>query len=316
MRRILVLSCLPIMLLWAARPQSLSQSSTNSSGPLFTVKVDEVSLTFHAYDDTGQSVDSLTPGDLTIYDNYKPPGKILLFKLLRDQPVRSGILLDTSESMQDFISRSRAVATEYIRQHLRQQFDHAFIEDFGYVSRILQPWTGDSSSLSAGIAEAVPGPANPRGGTAIFETLYSTCLYQFGRSDPPSSGNVILLFTDGVDISSHVDLKSAIDLCQRANVAVYIFAPEQRGSSTGPANVSRLTSETGGRMFHLEEGDAEIRRDLNRIDADARNEYWLVYRPADLRRDGSFHSIYVGTSRPDTSIDVRAGYYAPTDKKP
>ena len=307
----LLLVSLQIVLLCAAMPRAMSQSSASGSAPLFTLAVDEVSLTFQASDDNGHFADSLKPGDLTIYDNYKPPRKILVFKLLRDLPVRAGILLDTSESMQESVSRSRFVAAEYVRQFLRPQTDQAFIEDFGYVSRIIQPWTGDSGALSVGIAGAVPGPANPRGGTAVFETLFSACLYQFGKSDHPSSGNVILLFTDGVDISSHVDLKSAIDVCQRANTAVYVFSPEQDSPSTGPANVSRLTTETGGRMFHLQESDAETRRDLDQIDADARNEYWLVYRPANLKRDGSFHSIYVGTSKPTTTIDVRAGYYAP-----
>jgi Ca-activated chloride channel homolog len=276
-----------------------------------TVAVDEVSLTFHASDDRGQPVNTLSPADLTIYDNLKPPRKILGFKLLRDQPVRAGILLDTSESMGTAIGRSRTVAAEYVHRLLRPQTDQAFIEDFGSISRITQPWTGDSRALSVGIGDAIPGPSNPRGGTAIFDTLYSTCLYQFGKSDHPSSGNVILLFTDGVDNSSHVDLKSTVDICQRANTAIYIFSPEQQVPSTGRANVSRLTSETGGRVFLLDESDGEIRRDLDRIDADARNEYWLVYRPADLKRDGSLHSIYVGTSRPGTAIDVRAGYYAP-----
>jgi Ca-activated chloride channel homolog len=309
MRR--VLACFPIMLLWSTMPQSPSQSSAGSSEPLFTVAVDEVSLTFHASDNSGQSVDSLAPSDLTIYDNYNPPRKILVFNLLRDQPVRAAILLDTSESMAGTIGRSRAVATEYVQHFLRPQTDHALVEEFGYVSRITQPWTGDSRALSFGVEDSVPGPANPRGGTAIFDTLYSTCLYQFGKSDYPSSGNVILLFTDGADNSSHVELKSAIDICQRASTAVYAFTPEHREPSTGPANVSHLTSETGGRIFHLDESDAEIHRDLDHIDADVRNQYWLVYRPAELKSDGSFHSVYVGTSRPDTTIDVRAGYYAP-----
>lgn len=100
-------------------------------------------------------------------------------------------------------------------------------------------------------------------------------------------------------------------MCQRANTAVYVFSPEEGGPSTGPAKVARLTSETGGRAFHLNESDAEIGRDLNSIDADVRNEYWLVHRPAKLKHDGSFHSVYVGASTPGTTIDVRAGYYAP-----
>ncbi|HTV81674.1 MAG TPA: VWA domain-containing protein [Acidobacteriaceae bacterium] len=310
--RVPTLACSLILSLGVMTRPSMAQSSVAGSGPLFTVAVNEVSLTFHAYDAAGQCVNNLTPSDLTIYDNLEPPRKILVLKLLRDQPVHAGILLDTSESMQGASDRSRAVATEYVERYLHLKTDRAFIDDFGYISRILQPWTGDPRALAAGVSEAVPGSANPSGGTALFETVYSACLYQFGESDRPASGNLILLFTDGEDTSSQVDLKSAVDECQRANTAVYVFRPEEQGPSTGPANLSRLTSETGGRMFYLDEGNAEVRRDLNWIDADVRDRYWLVYRPAQLTHDGSFHEIYVGTSRPDTTIDVNAGYYAPS----
>jgi Ca-activated chloride channel homolog len=311
MRIARVIACSAILAMGAAEPCLHSQSSAGDPGALFTVAVDEVSLTFHATDAAGHSVNNLAPGDLTIYDNLKRPGKILAFQLLHDQPVHAAILLDTSESMLEASTRSRDIATDFVREHLRAGADQVLIEDFGYVSRILQPWSGDSEVLAAGVTQALPGRANPRGGTALFEAVYSTCLYQFGDANHPASGNVILLFTDGEDNASRVDLESTIDQCQRANVAVYVFSPEAQGSSTGPGKLSRLTAGTGGRWFHLDESEAEASSDLSRVVSEARDRYWLVYRPADLKHDGSFHSIYVGASKPDVTVDVRAGYYAP-----
>ena len=216
--------------------------------------------------------------------------------------------------MQGAISRARAISTEYVRRLLRPQTDRAFSEDFGYVSRITQPWTGGPNALAAGIGEATAGGDNSRGGTALSDTLYSACLYQFGKSDHPTIGNVILLFTDGEDNTGHVDLRSVIDICQRANTPIYVFRPQPAGgSSSGPKNLALLTSQTGGRVFLLDDSAAETYKNLSTIDAALRNQYWLVYSPVELKHDGLFHQIYVGTSdsADNVTIGVRAGYYAP-----
>jgi Ca-activated chloride channel homolog len=302
------------------RPQShagaASQEGAAWDGPRanFYAPVDEVSLTFHAADTQGLPVTDLNLNDLTIYDNYKAPGKILVFENLGETPTKAGILLDTSGSMATWIARDRTIASQYVQRLLRPQTDYAFIEEFGSVSRMVQQWTGDVHALSNGISEAAPGSANPLGGTALFDTIFSACLYQFGKSERPASGNFILLFTDGEDNASHVDLRSAVNMCQAADTAIYAFRPRlAESNSPGPKNLSQLSSETGGRTFRLDSTEAETETDLKIIDSDLRNRYWLVYRPVELKHDGSFHTIYVGgsDSARDLTIDVRSGYYAP-----
>jgi len=292
--------------------QTNAAEAQNASPLNFNVSVDEVSLTFHASDVRGLPVANLKLNDLTIYDNLKRPGKVLVFQSLRDAPIRVGILLDTSESMEGFISRGQAVSIEYVQRLLRPQTDHAFVEDFGYVSRIIQPWTSSPFALANGIGEATAGRDNPRPGTALFDTVYSACLYQFGKSDSLASGNFILLFTDGEDNTSHVDLKDVVNICQRANTTIYAFRPEpNQDSSSGPRNLGLLTSGTGGRVFHLDNSEAGIYKDLSTIDSGLRNQYWMVYRPAELKHDGKFHEIYVGAATDNITIDARTGYYAP-----
>ena len=317
MRQRWIIYCLLIALFaytHSLEPQTNSTADQSTQPMRLNVSVDEVSLTFHAADVRGLPVTNLQLNDLTIYDNYKSPRKILVFRSLQDIPIRIGILLDTSESMQGAISHARTIATEYVRRLLRPQTDRAFSEDFGYVSRITQPWTDDPNALVAGIAKATAGIDNPRGGTALFDTIYGACLYQFGKSDHPTSGNVILLFTDGEDNTGHVDLRSVIDICQRANTSIYAFRPQPaENSSSGPRNLALLTYQTGGRVFHLDDPETETYKNLSTIDGALRNQYWLVYRPTELKHDGLFHQIYVGTSdsADNVTIGVRAGYYAP-----
>jgi hypothetical protein len=47
------------------------------------------------------------------------------------------------------------------------------------------------------------------------------------------------------------------------------------------------------------------------VEADLRNQYRLVYRPAELKHDGSFHRIELKAPDRVDSLHVRSGYYAP-----
>lgn len=205
------------------------------------------------------------------------------------------------------------ISIEYAQRILRRRTDQAFAMDFGFVSRMAQDWTSDPSVLTAGIRQIAAGKQNPLGGTAIFDTIFRACLYEFGKIDHAASGNFILLFSDGEDNTSHVSLADAVDRCQRSNTAIYAFRAEPNPSlfSTGPKTLAELASQTGGRVFSDSDSAAQIDADLRVIEADLRNQYRLVYNPAQFKPDGSFHHIELrGPERVD-SITVRSGYYAP-----
>jgi Ca-activated chloride channel homolog len=191
-----------------------------------SVSVDEVSLSFHAADAHSLPVNDLKLDELSLLDNGKPPRKILAFGSLRDFPIRAGILMDTSESMEGFLARNRAIAIEYAQRLLRQQTDQAFTMDFDSQSRVTQPWTGNTPALTAGIRSFIAGGKSHIGGTAIFDAIYRACLNQFGRLDRMGSANFILLFSDGEDNASMASAKDAVAMCQRANTAIYVFRAE------------------------------------------------------------------------------------------
>jgi Ca-activated chloride channel homolog len=86
--------------------------------------------------------------------------------------------------------------------------------------------------------------------------------------------------------------------------------PESRFSD-GPKTLAQLASQTGGRVFKNEGSDEAIYNDLRTIEADLRDQYRLVYKPAELKHDGSFHRIQLKGPERVESIVVREGYYAP-----
>ncbi len=304
-----LLLCVPVR---QSDGQSDAAVAKKANSYRVSLPVDEVELTFHAADINGLPVNDLKLDELSLLDNGKPPEKVLGFYLPKDHPIRAGILVDTSESMDEHRGDDQAVAIEYAQRVLRQQSDKAFVTYFGYISKITQDWTSDPAALVDGIRKTVAGGVNPQGGTAIFDTIFRTCLYQFGDIDHAASGNFILLISDGEDNASHTSLQEAVDICQHSNTAIYAFHSEPKeGFSSGPGTLAELASKTGGRVFVSDGNEAGISDDLRIIEEDLLNQYRLVYKPADLRHDGSFHRINLITPKRVRRITVRSGYYAP-----
>jgi VWFA-related protein len=213
--------------------------------------------------------------------------------------------------MQQNVSENRAISIKFAQRLLRQQTDQAFVMDFGYVSRITQPWTSDPAALAAGIHQVVAGRENPLGGTAMFDTLFRACFNVFGDVDHAASGNFILLFSDGEDNASHTSLEEVVDICQHANTAIYAFRAEPAPNlfSGGPKALANLAEQTGGRVFPGEDSETGIDSDLRIIEADLRNQYRLIYNPARLTHDGAFHRIELKTPERVQSLTIRSGYY-------
>lgn len=305
-----------LMLVGGARcADSQTHAAPDQSAETYGLRVfdDEVVVTFHAADANGLPVNDLKIDELRLLDNGRPPRKVLAFQSLQDFPIRAGVLIDTSDSMRASLAGNRAISIKYAQKLLRQKTDQAFVMDFGRLSRVLQPWTNDAGTLTAGIGKITAGGESRMSGTAIFETIFRACSNEFGKVDHAASGNFILLFSDGEDNASHVSLKDAVAMCQRSNTAIYAFRTDADVSfgSSGPQTLAELAAETGGRVFHDVGSEAGVYEDLRSIEADLRNQYRIVYKPVDLKHDRSFHRIEIrGPERVD-KITVRSGYYAP-----
>jgi len=246
-----------IALLLTLAPHARAQADAPSQSPApyrLNVSVDEVILTFHAADAHGLPINDLKLSDLTLLDNGIPPAKILDFQLQQNFPIRAGILIDTSISMSPHRFRDQSIATEYAQQLLRQQTDQAFVLNFDRTAQLIQSWTSNPTELTAAIHNTTHG--DPIGGTALFDALYAACRSQFGAIDHRSSGNFILLFSDGEDNASFLDLETAVDMCQRTNTAIYAFSPDP--NSPGIPTLAQLAAQTGGALFHDDASATDI----------------------------------------------------------
>lgn len=291
-----------------AEPGIDSQTSENPVAYNLKVSVDEVELTFHASDAQGLSVNDLR---LDEFSHLRQQSVAAADRAFRNAPRPSslgGHPHRTSSSMEQNLPTDRAIAAAYVERLLRQKTDQAFVMDFGRRSQMRRTWSNNPDLLLSAIQETRVFPST----TAIFDTIYAVCRYQFGKLDPAPKGNLILLFSDGEDDASFLSLQTAVSMCQQTNTAIYAFHAESTSGSMGTGTLAQLASQTGGRVFRDNVSAREMDEDLHWIEANLRNQYRWVYDPAQLDRDGTFHRIVILPPPRVANIHVRSGYYAPS----
>jgi Ca-activated chloride channel homolog len=293
----------------AAFSQTKKPPATTDDPYILNITVDEVSLTFHAADFHGIPIDDLKLNDLCILDNGKPPRQVVAFEAHQNLPVRFGVLMDTSRSMLEYLSRNQSIANEYVTQLLHKQTDSAFIMRFDSESKVMQSWTADNNALTVSLRNVAADHASRLGGTVLFDSIYKACRDQFGTANP-LAGNFILLFTDGIDNASHARIEDDIDICQKANTAIYVFSVEPKSIfSAGQKTLTELAIKSGGTIF-FDQTRETIWNDLRIIDRNLRSQYRVVYKPRYFKRDGSFHRIKLDSPTRGGVITTRSGYYA------
>lgn len=295
----------------ASCPSQADQSKSSPAVPPFSfhVPVDEISLRFHASDHNGRSLSELTVSDLKLSDNDQTQRQILTLQPLRDLPIRAGFLFDVSASVLRDIDFDRSIIEIYASRLLRKGVDQAFVMQFDRETLLIQNWTGSDSTIAAGVGTIGLRPNRYEPLTAIFDSLYTACR-DLWPNQSETTGNFILLFTDGEDDASHVYLSEAVDMCQRRHVAIYVFDSRRSShSSDGYNTMNDLAVQTGGRIF-IHPRREDIWRDLQTMEAEQRNQYLLVYKPRLLAADGSFHRIGLQCLIPGARIAARSGYYA------
>jgi Ca-activated chloride channel homolog len=278
-----------------------------------SVSVNEVEITFHAADGHNLPVFDLRPDEVDVFDNDHGPGQIISMRELNGRPIHAGFIIDTSGSVATQLARTRREAQEAVAKLVMATTDEGTAISFGRFRRVVQNWTNQKNSLVRSIGQIGATAYDPIDGTSVYDTLLSTCLYEFGRDAGATAANVILLFSDGADTASHETMQAAIDRCRQNHTAIYAFSPEPvpGTSSLGPETLQRLTEQTGGRLFYTDAPDGDIHADLDTVASDLRNEYFLLYRPRTLNHDGAFHRIVLVGPERVAKIVGTSGFYAP-----
>ena len=292
-----------------ATPANATQQPQAAGNGSFTLRtfVPEVDLVFTVTDGKGHFVTGLKQSDLGLLDDGKHPERVISFTQQANLPLRIGILLDTSNSIRSRFQFEQQAATEFLLQVLRPKQDAAFVTGFDVRLDLAQDYTNSIDKLSTAIEKLRPG-----GGTAFFDAVYQTCRDQMLTIQSNETlRKAIIIVSDGEDNYSRVYEQDAIKECQRAETIVYTISTNVSPSkSKGDDVLTRLSDATGGRAFFPTKIE-DVAAGFRAIEEELRSQYSLRYRPADLKQDGAFRSIYLVSI--DQRYHVRAlkGYFAP-----
>lgn len=277
-------------------------------------RVSEVRVFFSATH-SGKFVDSLSIADVRVMDNYNPVIDITHFGRQQDLPLRVGILIDTSGSVDPRFTFEQQAAIKFLRTILRPGYDRAFVMGFSDHLEVGQDYSDDPNLLAAGVARLHTG-----GGTAFLNSVVAGCrkLADEKPGDEPYA-RILIVLSDGNDNTSHITLAQALREVQLDDVTVYAMNTRvgsldrgtEFGSDEGDRALKRLAKQTGGRFFSRpplqRAGPAFVA-----IEQELRNRYALFYRPNTLVDDDRFRAIRIVANKSGRRLRVRCrkGYYA------
>lgn len=256
-------------------------------------------------DPLNRPVTGLEKDNFRIYED-KVEQTIVSFSM-EDEPVAVGLVFDTSGSMGDKLKRSRMAASEFFK--FADPKDEYFLVEFDNTPRLEVPLTEDTGRIEEQLTFS-----RSRGSTALLDAIY-LALHEMKKSK--MSKKALLIISDGGDNHSRYTLNEVNDVVRESDVLIYsigVFGgastPEEM---TGPALLSRVSEQTGGRLFEAD--PAELPDIAKNIGIELRNRYVLGYSPKNALRDGKYRQVSIRLAPPRGLPPLKAhwrmGYYAP-----
>jgi Ca-activated chloride channel homolog len=280
---------------------------------------DEVAI-FFAATDHGKSVTNLTGNDIGIRDDRKPPAAITGFRNEGQLPLRLGLVIDTSASIEGRFKFEQNAAANFMQKVVTGPNDLAFVVGFANSILLVQDFTGDQKLISRAVGQLVPS-----GGTALWDAVAFAADKLASRPEAEPVARILVVISDGQDNSSTVTLKQAINTAQHGEVAIYtissreavadpLITTESGEGVLGEHALAILANLTGGAAYapgnvHRLDGSFN---DLQQV---IRSRYLISYKPAVFKRDGQYRAIDIKVEKDGHKLRVyaRKGYYASTN---
>lgn len=230
-----------------------------------------------------------------------------------DLPISSVLLLDASESMR---GEPLEAALAGVRRFVERTKDEDETMVALFSDRLLGATTfnRDEEALQAALGEL-----QATGGTAVNDHLY----YALNRLQPRLGRRVVVLLSDGLDVSSFLDMDAVLWRARRSQAMVYwlrlgatgrgnqapLYSTVWRDSPANARQYQTLTQavvESGGRILDIRSVD-EIDDAFARVIDELRQQYVLGFHPRDARNDGSWRPLRLQV-RGNLDVRTRAGY--------
>ncbi len=307
-----------VCLAMAAHAQASSPAPGEKKSGEYTISVDVNEVVLHAtvLDKKDRVVNDLNQSDFRVYEDGAL--QTLTHFAHADIPVTMGIVIDDSGSMRDKRQAVNAAALIFAKTSNPQ--DQAFVVNFNDVYYLDTP--GDFASTIEDLKSALD-KIDSRGGTALRDAVIASLDHlKLGNRDK----KVLLVITDGDDNASRYTLAELMSAAQKSNAVIYtigllgsdetsnLFKVHGHEAHEAAKVLRELSEATGGEPYFPKSLD-EVENTCRQIARDIRNQYTIVYRPTNLKRDGTFRNIRVdafqGGGKVKLTVRTRPGYFAP-----
>ncbi len=275
----------------------------------FTIRrvVDEVAV-FFGVTSGGHTMTDLALSDIKVRDDDRPPERVLQFVPQSKLPLRLGVLIDTSGSVQPRFSFEKHAAAKFLRQMLINSSDLGFVIGFSEAPTVTQDFTDDKDKLTVGVDKLTNN-----GGTALFDAVSFASWKLAAFPEHERVAKVLVVVTDGEDNASHASLRQTIRDMEATGVTVYTISTKEAGVDKTDADkvLETLAERSGGEAFFP--GDMQaLGRSFDKLRDEIRSRYLIAYRPAGFEPDGKFRTISITAEKNGKNLHVHArkGYHA------
>ncbi len=210
-----------------------------------------------------------------------------------DVPINVVLALDVSDSTAGARQGDLVAASEALLAGLKPS-DRAALTTFSHAVVPAMALTSDLASVREALLRI-----SPSGRTAIMDGVYASLTTTLAQ--PGSS--LVVVCTDGSDISSWLRPGDVLDSAKRSNAVLYAVtsADVPRVSA-----LEELAEATGGDVLRVGSG-AGLRDAFQKILQQFRSRYILAYTPTGVQL-GGFHRLDVRMKRRGLSVRARPGY--------
>ena len=270
--------------------------------PTFRTGTRTVALYATVIDAQKRLVPDLTQEDFEVTDNDKPQSIEVFIREV--QPITVVVMLDTSASMTGNLELLSRAAEQFVIRMLPK--DKGLVGAFNdKIEFFPATFTANRDTLIASLKDLDFG--NPT-------RLYDAIAASMERLHKIDGRRVVLVFTDGDDTGSRVNVNDVLEQARTNEAMIYAvglrsdyFNGSRQVRSKPDSGLKRLAEETGGGYFELDK-TADLAPTFTRVAQELHSQYVLGFTPGLL--DGKVHRLGIRVKRPGMTVRARKSYLA------
>jgi Ca-activated chloride channel family protein len=248
-------------------------------------------------DHRGKYLDDLPRDAFQILDNGAPQPIVTFENSATD--LSCAILLDTTASMAAALPKVKNAIHQLIDEF--RENDWVAVYGFSTGVETLQEFTRDRAAAKRAVTRT-----RAEGGTALFDAISRVA----GEISKRSGKKAIIIFTDGDDNASVLNVQRAIERAKKMGVPLYTAAEgEALHKAQLLAQLKDLSNLTGGKAYSVKNlNDATAI--FHDISEELRHTYLLAFKPPDSPT-GDWRPIQLSLNGVrDYKIQAKAGYFS------